>query len=106
MLANFILLGLFFGGNIDVIRTGIIGITSAELALAILLYIFIKRERIEHTMKIKPKIITYIKIVAVGGLISTLLFILILGKHFIYNRDCSYTYGVHRFIISSSGYSC
>lgn len=87
MLANFILLGLFFSGNIDVVRTGIIGIASAELALAILLYIFIKRERLEHTMKIKPKTITYIKIAAVSGLISALIFILTLGKHLIYSLE-------------------
>ena len=87
MLANFMLLGLFFGGDIDIIRTGIIGIASAELALSMLLYAFIKRGRLEHTMKIRPRIITYIKIATVGGLASAISFILILGRQFVYSLE-------------------
>jgi len=87
MLANFMLLGLFFGGDIDIIRTGIIGIASAELALSMLLYAFIKRGRLEHTMKIRPRIITYIKIATIGGLASAIPFTLILGRQFIYSLE-------------------
>jgi len=81
------LLGLFFGGDIDIIRTGIIGIASAELALAMLLYAFIRRGRLEHTMKIRPRIITYIKIATVGGLASAIPFTLILGRQFVYSLE-------------------
>ncbi len=83
MLANFILLALFFGGEIDIVRTGILGVSLAELAVAILLFFAIKRSRFEHNMKIQPARVRNIKIAAIGGGAACIPFLLILGKPFL-----------------------
>ncbi len=83
MLANFVLLGLFFGGEIDIIRIGIIGIAGAELALAILLYVTIKRGRFEHDLKVKPRRIYWIKVAAASSIISSIIIIALWGRPFL-----------------------
>ncbi len=83
MLANFILLALFFGGKIDIVRTGILGVSLAELAVAILLFFAIKRGRFEHNMKIQPARVRNVRIAAIGGAAACIPFLLILGKPFL-----------------------
>ena len=83
MLANFILLALFFGGEINIVRTGILGVSLAELAVAILLFFSIKRGRFEHNMKIQPARVRNIKMAAIGGVAACIPFLLILGKPFL-----------------------
>ncbi|NPA99193.1 MAG: flagellar protein J [Crenarchaeota archaeon] len=83
MLANFILLALFFGGEVEIIRTGILGVSLAELAVAILLFFAIKKSRFEHNMKIQPSRVRNIKIAAIGGAAACIPFLVILGKPFL-----------------------
>lgn len=75
ILANFIiLLVIFFGGNIIILRFRVISVALAELASVTLLYILIKKSRFEHTINIKPRVLTYTKIALILGLVLILPF--------------------------------